>query len=95
MGGERNTTAVSIGAGMPLAAATGIAAVGGLIPLMATAGGWWLMGATLVALLATLVFVVLMIMRVLDQSGDSVAAAPAPAPAGPAPRPAALVPRIA
>ena len=96
MGEERNTTAVGIGAGMPSAAATGIVAVGGLIPLMAVAGGWWLMAAALAALLATLVVVVLMIMRVLDQSGDAVPAAPAQAPeAAPAPRPAALVLRAA
>lgn len=92
MGEERNTTATGIGGGMPSAAATGIAALGGLIPLMSVAGEWCLTAAALAALPATLVLVVVMIMRVLDQSGDAVAAAPALASAaGPAPRPAPLV----
>lgn len=83
MGEQRSTTtAVGTGAGaLPALAATGIAALAGLVPLMIAVGTWWLMAVTLATLLATLGLVVLVVMRALEQTGDSVATTPAAVPA--------------
>lgn len=97
MGEKRSTTAIGTGAGAPVTlAATGIAALAGLIPLMIAVGAWWLMAVTVGALLVTLGLVVLVIMRALGQTGDAVAPSPTQVPAAvPAPRAGGLVLRAA